>query len=233
MIIPKGEFKVNSTNKYFSYRNKGLTKESNRNQLGEREVITLLTVLNIEDKPFGLVGKTIVDLGSGDQHLRKSLEDRGAEYKAIDIDNCNLEFDQIPLKDESIDIAIGLALIEHLRDPNHFLAEVQRILKKGGALWLDTPDIEACGTAFWNDPTHVHPYTRNSLRVLLEMNGFVEVIISPNYRCKPKNHYRETKLNFYKARKLMLFRGTSRLPVPDFFKGKCTGLFALSQKQPK
>jgi 2-polyprenyl-3-methyl-5-hydroxy-6-metoxy-1,4-benzoquinol methylase len=86
---------VNSTNKYFSYRNKGLIKESNRNQLGEREVITLLTVLDIEDKPFGLKGKTIADLGSGDQHLRKSLEVRGAEYKGIDIDNCNLEFDQI------------------------------------------------------------------------------------------------------------------------------------------
>lgn len=221
---------MNSTNNYFSYRNKGLTKESNRNQLGEREVITLLTVLDIEDKPFGLKGKTIADLGSGDQHLRKSLEDRGAEYKGIDIDNCNLEFDQIPLKDESIDIAIGLALIEHLRDPSHFLAEVQRILKKGGALWLDTPDIEACGSAFWNDPTHVHPYTRNSFRVLLEMNGFVEVMISPNYRCKSKSHYREKKFNFYKARKLMLFRGTSRLPVPDFIKGKCTGLFALSVK---
>jgi SAM-dependent methyltransferase len=221
---------MSSVNKYFSYRNSSLRNESKRNQLGEREVMTLLTVLRIADKPFGLEGKTIADLGSGDQHLRKSLEDRGAEYKGIDIDKCNLEFDQIPLKDESIDIAIGLALIEHLRDPSHFLDEVQRILKKGGALWLDTPDIEACGTDFWNDPTHVHPYTRNSFRVLLEMNGFVEVMISPNYRCKTINHYRGTKLNFYKARKLMLFRGTSRLPVPDFFKGKCTGLFALSIK---
>jgi SAM-dependent methyltransferase len=112
----------------------------------------------------------------------------------------------------------------------NYAKQVDRILKKGGALWLDTPDIEACGTDFWNDPTHVHPYTRNSFRVLLEMNGFVEVMISPNYRCKTINHYRGTKLNFYKARKLMLFRGTSRLPVPDFFKGKCTGLFALSIK---
>ena len=220
---------MNNKQNYFTFRNKELQQQSNRKQLGDREVITLLTVLDIQDTPNSLLGKTIVDLGSGDQHLRDSLESRGATYIGIDIDVCNLEIDKIPLSSNGVDIAIGLSLIEHLHDPSNFLSEVKRILKPGGALWMDTPDIDACGTAFWNDPTHVHPYTRKSFRLLLEMNGFNNVLITPNYRCKKKKFYADTNFNFYRARKLMPFKGTSWLPVPEILKGSCTGLFALAK----
>lgn len=222
---------MNNKQNYFSFRNKGLQQQSNRKQLGEREVITLLTVLDIQDEGNSLENKTIVDLGSGDQHLRYSLESRGATYIGIDIDECNLEIDKIPLSSNNVDIAIGLSLIEHLHDPSNFLSEVKRILKPGGALWMNTPDIDACGTAFWNDPTHVHPYTRKSFRLLLEMNGFTNLLISPNFRCKSKNLYKDSDFNFLRARKLMPFSGISRLCVPDMFKGQCTGLFSLGFKK--
>ena len=94
-----------------------------------------------------------------------------------------------------------------------------------------TPDIEACGAKFWNDPTHVHPYTRASFRMLLEMNGFKDVLVTPNYRCKPSSYYANSGFNFFRARYLMPFSGVSRLPVPTFLKGGCTGLFALGRKR--
>ena len=219
---------MNNQQNYFSFRNKELKQQPDRKQLGEREVITLLTVLDIQDRPNSLENKTIIDLGSGDQHLRDSLESRGATYIGIDIDMCNLEIDKIPSISNSVDIAIGLALIEHLHDPSNFLSEVKRILKPGGALWMDTPDIDACGTDFWNDPTHVHPYNRRSMRKLLEMYDFVEIIISPNYRCKSKKFYRESKLNFFRARNLMFLPGTSQIPIPNIFKGSSKGLFVLA-----
>lgn len=215
---------------YFKHRNEKLSVQDDRNQLGEREVKTLLAMLKVPFDGGYLNGKAVVDLGCGDQYIRKAFEDRGATYRGVDIDECNLEVLRFPVEDCSIDIAVCLALIEHLQDPGHFLAETFRVLKPGGLLWLSTPDIEACGAKFWNDPTHVHPYTRASLRTLLRMNGFIDALVTPNYRCKPSNHYRDTDFNFFRANHLMPFAGTSRLPVPNWFKGHCTGLFALAKK---
>lgn len=207
-----------------------LDVDSDRSVLGEREVRTLLTVLDLEDGPESLSGKSIVDLGCGDQHLRKSIESRGARYRGIDINDCNLEVDPFPICNETVDIVVSMAVLEHLRDPGHFLAEIKRVLKHGGGLWMDTPDIEACGNKFWNDPTHVHPYTRASLRTLLTMSGFEDVLVTPNYRCKKRSMYADTGLAFFQARYLMPFSGTSKMPVPSFLKGGCTGLFALCRK---
>jgi SAM-dependent methyltransferase len=214
---------------YFSHRIQKLQNDQ-RDVLGEREVKTLTTVLGLDDDQNPLSGMRVVDLGCGDQHLRLPFEKRGASYRGIDINECNLEIDTFPLEDEAYDIAVSMAVIEHLRDPGHFLREIKRILKPGGALWMDTPDIEACGAKFWNDPTHVHPYTRVSLRTLLEMHGFRDVLVTPNYRCKPKNYYGDSNFDFFRARYLMPFAGTSPMPVPRFIKGHCTGLFVLGRR---
>ena len=211
---------------YFSHRIQKLQNDQ-RDVLGEREVKTLTTVLGLDDDQNALSGMRVVDLGCGDQHLRLPFEKRGASYRGIDINDCNLEIETFPLEDEAYDIAVSMAVIEHLRDPGHFLHEIRRILKPAGVLWMDTPDIEACGANFWNDPTHVHPYTRASLRTLLEMHGFGNVLVTPNYRCKPRHYYDGSRFSFFRARHLMPLSGTSELLLPNFFKGGCTGLFAL------
>jgi SAM-dependent methyltransferase len=220
------------TNKenYFRHRNSEIKTHNGRDKLAEREVKTLLTVLDINDSDSALNGKTVIDLGCGDQFLKNSFRIRAAKYTGIDIDECNLEFDEVPVGDECCDIAVSMAVIEHLTEPGHFLNEVKRILKPGGVLWMDTPDIQACKAKFWNDPTHVHPYTRTSFQILMEMNGFTDVLITPNYRCKPKKFYHNSNFNFFRARYLMPFSGTNSLPIPGFIKGHCTGLFALGRK---
>ena len=215
---------------YFNSRNAALASRNDRQALGEREVRTLLAMHRADSNLNFLSGKSVADLGCGDRYIRKAFEDRGASYRGIDIDECNLEVERLPLEDQTTDIVVCLALIEHLADPGHFLAETKRILKSGGLLWMSTPDIEACGAKFWNDPTHVHPYTRSSFQMLLEMNGFRDVLVTPNYRCKPKSYYRDSGFNFFRARHLMPFSGTTNVPVPSFLKGGCTGLFALGRK---
>jgi 2-polyprenyl-3-methyl-5-hydroxy-6-metoxy-1,4-benzoquinol methylase len=220
-----------NTNKegYFKNRNTLLAMSNDRHAMGEREAQTLIAMLQADGEEDLLAGRSLIDLGCGDQHIRKAFEDRGAFYRGIDIDECNLEIEEFPLETHRYDFAVCLALIEHLVDPGHFLAETKRILKPGGVLWLSTPDIEACGSKFWNDPTHVHPYTRSSMRMLLQMHEFTEVRITPNYRCKSHNWYRDTHFTFFRARHLMPFLGTSRLPLPRFLKGRCSGLFALAR----
>jgi SAM-dependent methyltransferase len=48
----------------------------------------------------------------------------------------------LPVRSESVDVVLFLATIEHLRDsPKPALEEFRRILKPGGILFLDTPNI--------------------------------------------------------------------------------------------
>jgi len=215
---------------YSLFRKERLGRSADRKALGERELLTFEAILSRYQRCIELNGKKVLDLGCGDQYIRPACELRGMTYLGLDIEDCDLERDRLPVSDSTVDFAVSLALLEHLFDPGHFFAEVQRVLRPGGVLWLSTPDIQATGAKFWNDPTHVHPYTRASLRTSLQMNGFEDVLVTPNYRCKPRTLYRDTGFNFFRARHLMPFAGTSTLPVPSALKGGCTGLFALGMK---
>lgn len=64
------------------------------------------------------------------------------------------------------------------------------------------------------------------------MHCYADVLITPNYRCKPNALYRYTDFNFFHARHLMPFAGKSWswAPVPEFLKGHCTGPFAIARK---
>jgi len=231
MVSNKNNGKDRSSKEdYFTLRVERVKNSEGRAVLAEREVRTLMTVLDLSDHENCLAGMHVADLGCGDQYLKKSFEKRGASYRGVDVDECDFEVDSLPLANESCDIVVSMSVIEHLRDPGNFLSEVKRILKDGSALWMDTPDIQACGGNFWNDPTHVHPYTRVSIKMLLEMSGYKDVLVTPNYRCKPKHYYTGESFSFFRARHLMPFAGMTEAPVPEFMKGHCSGLFVLGRK---
>jgi SAM-dependent methyltransferase len=65
-------------------------------------------------------------------------------------------------------------VIEHLPDP----AAVLERVAPGGVVWIATPDAgsrvaRVLGKRWWSViPTHVHLFTRRSIRALLERNGF-------------------------------------------------------------
>ena len=88
-----------STNKigYFNLRLRALKSQDNRRFLGEREVETLKRVLSNDPKFISFADQHVVDLGCGDQYLKQAFEDCGANYRGIDIDECNLEFQSFPL----------------------------------------------------------------------------------------------------------------------------------------
>jgi len=218
---------------YFKHRTSALASSCDRLMRGEREVRTFITLISslvrsplFKTEPL-LKGKAVVDLGAGDRFLEQPLINCGAIYRPIDIQECNLESESIPIESNSCDAAVSLAVIEHLRDPAHFLQEVKRVLRPGGVLWLSTPNIHACGHDFWNDPTHVHPYTRKSLKSVLDLSGFSHVKVVPNYRCKPPRMYSESSVFFFMGKHLLPFTGQSSKLIPDFLKGKCLGMFAI------
>ncbi|MEO6054902.1 MAG: class I SAM-dependent methyltransferase [Chthoniobacterales bacterium] len=69
--------------------------------------------------------------------------------------------------------------IEHLRNPHDFIHQAAKILPSGGHLFLTTGDISSFNAKIrrgkWrliHPPTHLHYFTRDSIRELLEKNGF-------------------------------------------------------------
>ena len=103
----------------------------------------------------------------------------------LDINEINLESDKIDLENETCDIITANSLIEHIKNPENLMKESKRLLKKNGILILVTPDWSQNFTNFYDDPTHVKPYTKKSLAFLLESFGFKNIKVVPWLVCKP------------------------------------------------
>ena len=104
--------------------------------------------------------------------------------------NVDVERDQLPFADGSIDVALSCELIEHLReDPLHMLVDLHRVLKWGGLLILTTPNIASAhsvravlgggspyiyGQYNRRSPAdrHSREYTPEDVRIAMESAGF-------------------------------------------------------------
>lgn len=75
---------------------------------------------------------------------------------------------QFPFEDNSFDGVLATEVLEHIFNPDQFLAEIRRVLKPGGRLLLTCPFI-------WDEHEQPFDYARYSsfgLNHLLNKNGF-------------------------------------------------------------
>ena len=132
---------------------------------------------------LGLVGEPLagvnVDLGAGNRGFSCACEERGVESHPLDYPDFDLESSDIPLPDGSVDFATMNAVMEHIASPGHTLSEVRRTLRRGGLLFIRTPNWRIDYRDFYNDPTHVKPYTPKSLRLTLSLSSLSPVFIEP------------------------------------------------------
>jgi SAM-dependent methyltransferase len=227
----RAEQKFNSRYRAWREESMSLTPEVERQRLGRRELDTFKTLCSVSGRYpeiFGDVGGALLDLGCGDQYLRAPSESAGLTYRGIDVDECDFDCDPLPVLDEQYDVVVSLAVIEHLTNPGNFLAEISRVLRSGGTLILSTPNWGYCVKTFWNDPTHVKPYTRESLARVVQIAGFSEVAVFPGLRCKPAYCYRGTTA-FWRARWLFPFRGDHKW-APSLLRGRSTSLFLVATR---
>lgn len=112
--------------------------------------------------------------------------DRRVEDKAdgkITLKNLDMDRENIPLDDNSMDAVTSLAVLEHLDNPRHILGEIFRILKPGGTLLLTTPTPAAkpvleflayrAGLVSRREiDEHKHYFNLEELRKILEETGF-------------------------------------------------------------
>jgi SAM-dependent methyltransferase len=214
-----------------AYQNAKITKNNltaERLMLGEREIQTvklLAKEIGYQESQCNL----LLDLGCADRFLEPACQGTGWNYRGLDYTEVNFETGTLPVETKSVDIAISLAVIEHLRDADNFLSEIFRCLKPGGIVYLSTPNFQLDFKNFYNDPTHVRPYTPESIEQLLKLSGFSSVTTFPGLRCKDISWYRG-KNRFLKAYYLLPFAGDKKWPVPNFLKGHTKSIFALGKK---
>ena len=121
-------------------------------------------------------GGRVFDAGAGDGRYKRFFEDPRFEYESADF--CQLErpyadltyvcdLKEIPVEDARFDLIVCSQVLEHTPEPRAVLAELARVLKPGGQLWLSTPLYY---------PEHEPPYdffryTQFALRRLMEDAG--------------------------------------------------------------
>ncbi|MFI3292678.1 MAG: class I SAM-dependent methyltransferase [Rikenellaceae bacterium] len=82
----------------------------------------------------------------------------------VSFKQCNVP--PLPFEDEAFDCVISFQVIEHIEDDARFVAEVQRVLKKGGIFVVSTPNIVMSLT---RNPWHVREYTAPQFTSLLSV----------------------------------------------------------------
>jgi len=107
-------------------------------------------------KVLSLIGEEkrgyVLDAPAGTGELSRCLKERNFGVLAADINQVafkgtDIEFKRVdlnkefPFNDFSFDHAICVEGIEHLENPYHIISEFSRVIKKGGALVLTTPNI--------------------------------------------------------------------------------------------
>ncbi len=100
-------------------------------------------------------------------------------YQQVD-----LEKGTLPYPDDYFDAIIFIHVLEHLAKPLHLGMEINRILKKGGSVYVETPNwtsmlIPSFGFKreqhgpfnFFDDSTHIKPWSKQGLFELLYQSG--------------------------------------------------------------
>lgn len=153
--------------------------------------------LDAIEKAYGKKGK-MLDIGAAtgfflDIARKRGWETAGIEpsdhaaglgrAKGIDVRTGTLDTYEAP--EHSFDAVTLWDVIEHVPDPRETLRQVQRLLRPGGIIALNTPDADSLWARTlgmrWHlivPPEHLHLFGTRSLRRLLTESGFEHLLTS-------------------------------------------------------
>ncbi len=117
----------------------------------------------------------------------------GKELYNLDIFLGTLE--EARLAPASFDVIKLNNIIEHIHFPSEFLANVNKLLRKGGLLSISTPNYDSysvsiCGKEwrYFDGKHHIVLFTPTTLEKILDKNGFTTVLLSTKgFHIRAKN----------------------------------------------
>ncbi len=124
-------------------------------------------------------GARVLDAGAGDAPYRELFAH--TDYKTTDWTESPhpgarsadiiASLDALPVEDASFDVVLCTQVLEHVAEPALVLAELRRVLRDGGELWLTVPFVGE----LHEEPHDHYRYTSYGLQGLCERAGFGEV----------------------------------------------------------
>lgn len=115
-----------------------------------------------------------------DKEALEVAKNRGFDVEYMSLDN------KLGFEDNTLSAIFSSYVIEHLKDPLFALKEMHRILKPNGKLVILTTDwINTHGRKnanFYDDYTHIRPFTKASLLMIAYDAGFKEYCSNYAYR---------------------------------------------------
>ncbi|NQV88715.1 MAG: class I SAM-dependent methyltransferase [Parcubacteria group bacterium] len=91
----------------------------------------------------------------------------------------NTFFTRNVLPDRSVDFITLLHTLEHIEDPSEILEDVSMVLKDGGLLYVEVPNIFAPKSCFYTSyfaAPHIYMFSPNSLKRILEQHGYIVML---------------------------------------------------------
>lgn len=112
-----------------------------------RKAAKIISILN---EHGGLTGKRVFEIGTGAGYIAHALSEHAKSVDSVDIVddrkvttgfNQKIVTDErLPYKDNQFDIVITNHVLEHVPDQERHMAEMARVLKKGGIIYLASPN---------------------------------------------------------------------------------------------
>jgi len=164
----------------------------------------------------------LLEVGSGEGYGIPILIDNCDEYIAIDKHQPKIKLDygdklqfkemNIPpllFEDESFDSLVSFQVIEHIEEDDEFVADIARVIKKGGKAVITTPNRLMSLT---RNPWHVREYTWQQLRSLLQKH-FKQVELFGVYgNDEIDAYYEKNKASVNRITRFDVFKLQHRLP---------------------
>ncbi|MCP5049783.1 MAG: methyltransferase domain-containing protein [bacterium] len=151
-----------------------------------------------------LHGARIADVGCGQLPYINAFAESGVkEYYALDLNMTSLTIAKqhaqpgfplipvqhgaydLPFPDNSLDAVISCEVIEHLDRPMEHIAELNRVLKKGGYLSISTPNV----SVYFYPHSFLRPMMKNIKKLRTWYHGFVRYVnVHRNWSAALKRH---------------------------------------------
>jgi SAM-dependent methyltransferase len=147
------------------------------------------------------IGKndSVLDIGAGDKKVQENLLEAGFSgvYKSMDIDSTYThDFNSLEDITGEYDCVFMLELIEHLEleVSLKYLEKAFKVLKKGGRLFLSTPNIDHINKLWKHDITHIRQYPAKDLYAILRLMNFNGEINIYRIHIRPYRHTLKSKI---------------------------------------